>query len=170
MKKGILILVFLVLFSPSLAGESRIVTIDLGSFSGFFGFGMEWITGLTGHKLGLGVIDSQSARIGYAYKRYFPHPDGEEIRPSRIFFGPLFSTTFEDLYSQTFIRYRGGLQMGYDFFWGENRQYYANLAGGFLISYPPTTYQYPFSPYSNNDFTYYEAFSPAFTISFGYHY
>lgn len=167
MKTGILVLLLLVLFSRPLYGEeSSIVTIDIGSFSGFFGFGYEWLRGLSGHKLGLGIVDSQSLRVGYTYKKYFPDKEfpGEE-KPSRIYLGVLLNATLEYIYTASYLHLRLGPQMGYDFYWGEGDQYYSNITGGFVIIYPPKSYEYFY-----DDYRYFDAFGPAFTVSFGYRY
>lgn len=178
MKKTLLALLLILLLSQPIYGEERrAVSIDMGSFSGFFGFSYEWLEGLSGHKLGLGIVDPQSLRIAYAYKRYFPdRAFKEEVKPSRIFIGPLFNITFEDIYQDTFLRYRLGLQMGYDLSWGSEGQYYSSLAGGFAILYPPQTYRYyqyypedPEKPYEH-EYILRDAFAPVFTVSFGYRY
>lgn len=176
MKTTLLLIMFLILFSlPLYSADSRTITIDLGSFSGFFGFGYEWLEGLAGHKVGFGVVDSNSIRLAYAYKRYFPDRDNrEEVRPSRIFMGPLFNVTFEDIYTETLTRFRLGLQMGYELTWGSDGQYYSSLAGGFAVLYPPYTYSYyyPYDPPDPNDnrYVFRDAFRPVFTASFGYRY
>lgn len=175
MKVSILVLLLLIIVAlPIYSEENRIeensiFTLDIGFFSGFFSFGYERLEGLTGHKIGLGVIDSQSIRAGYAYKRYFPDRAYEEERPSRIYFGPLVNLTLEEIYPDIFVRGRLGVQMGYDFIWGADNQYYASLAGGFALIYPPLSYYYYYFP-ENNRYAYYDLFTPGFTMSFGYRY
>lgn len=151
------LLIILLPCSTVLADTEQIVSIDSGTFTGYFGFGIERVSGLHGFKGGIGIIDYESLRLGFLYKYYFPERNTSEVQRSRVFIGPDISLTLNDIISDFHIRSRLGLNMGYTLRWGSVDQYIFSLSGGFALAYPP----YP-SWYSLN------LFQPSFNVSFGY--
>lgn len=163
MKKSICLylLVFVLFLSFSVAAQKQqIIGIDSGTFSGFFGFSYEYISGLSGYKVGMGITDPESIRLGLAYKYYFPDPTEEdELLRSRVSLGPEFSLSLNQILTDLRAKVRAGLSLGYDINWGSHRQYLLHFRGGIAVNFPAEV-----------GWFYYDLFSPTFGVTFGYTY